>query len=69
MTLTDYMCQEERKVEDLLEDYIRKCGGRLIAATRNNTNDTSTRGTIITRKQKWEEKQPYGRFKQLTSDI
>ena len=43
--------------------------GRLIAATRNNTNDTRTSGTTITRKQKWEEKQHYGRLKWLTSDI
>ena len=28
-----------------------------------------TSGMIITRKQKWEEKQLYGRFKRLTSDI
>ena len=52
-----------------LEDYIQKCGGRLIAATRNNTDDTRTSGATITRKQKWEEKQLYGYFKQLTSDI
>ena len=35
-----------------LEDYIEKRGGRLIAATRNNTNDTRTNRTTITRKQK-----------------
>ena len=35
-----------------VEYYIEKCGGRLIAATRNNTNDTRTSGTTITRKQK-----------------
>ena len=52
-----------------LEDYIEKRGGRLITATRNNTNDTRTSKTTITRKQKWEEKQLYGRCKQLTSDI
>ena len=52
-----------------LEDYIEKHGGRLITTTRNNTNDTRTSGTTITRKQKWEEKRLYGRFKQLTSDI
>ena len=33
-----------------LEDYIEKRGGRLIAATRNNTNDMRTSGTTITRK-------------------
>ena len=52
-----------------IEDYIQKRGRRLIAATRNNTNNTRTSGTTITRKQKWEEKQLYGRFKRLTSDI
>ena len=52
-----------------LEDYIEKYGGRLIAATRNNTNDTRTSGMIITRKQKWKEKELYGHFKWLTSDI
>ena len=52
-----------------LEDYIQKRGGRLITATRNNTNDAKTNGATITRKQKWEEKQLYGNFKGLTSDI
>ena len=50
-----------------LEDYIRKRGGRLITAIRNNTNDTRTSGTSIIRKLKCEEKQLYGRFKRLTS--
>ena len=35
-----------------LEDYIQKRGGRLITATRNNTDDTRTNRMIITRKQK-----------------
>ena len=52
-----------------LEDCIQKHGRRLTTDARNNTNDTRTSGTTITRKQKWEEKQLYGRFKQLTSDI
>ena len=34
------------------EDYIEKRGGRLIAATRNNTNDNRTSGTTIIRKKK-----------------
>ena len=50
-----------------LEDNIEKRGGSLIAAIRNNSNDTRTSGTTITRNQKWEEKQLYGRFKRLTS--
>ena len=52
-----------------LEDYIQKREGRLIPATRNNTNVTRTSGMKITKKQKWEEKQLYGRFKRLTSNI
>ena len=52
-----------------LKDYIEKHGRRLIRATRNNTNDTRTSRMIITRKQKWEEKQLCGHFKRLTSDI
>ena len=46
-----------------LEDYVEKRRGRLITATRTNTNDTRTSRTTITRKQKWEEKQLYGSFK------
>ena len=52
------MCQEEMEEEDLPE---------LKTATRNNTNDTKTSGATISRKQKWEEKQLYWRFKRLTS--
>ena len=52
-----------------LEDYIQKCGGRQITATRNNTNDTRISRAIITGKQKWEEKQLYGRFKRLINNI
>ena len=48
---------------------MEKRGGRLIAATRNNTNDMKTSGMTITEKQKREEKQLYRRFKRLTSDI
>ena len=35
-----------------LEVYIQKRGERLIRATRNNTDDTRTNRTTITRKQK-----------------
>ena len=52
-----------------LEDFIEKRGGRLITSTRNNTDNTRTNWTTITRKQKWEEKQLYGRFKRLISNI
>ena len=52
-----------------IEDYIEKHGGGLITATRNNTDNMRTNRTKITRKQKWEEKQFYGHFKRLTSNI
>ena len=52
-----------------LESYIEMIGGRQIAATRNNTNDTRTSWTTITKKQRREEKQLYGCFKLLTGDI
>ena len=51
------------------EDDIKKHKGRLIAVTRNNTDNTNINWTKITRKQKWEEKQLYGHFKQQTSEI
>ena len=51
------------------EDYIEKREGKQITATGSNTDDMRTSGTTITRKQKWEGKQLYGRFKWLTSDI
>ena len=75
------MYQEKKEEEDLpasetvdtsiqrLEDYIQKREGRLITATRNNTDNMRTNRTTITRKPKWEEKQLYGHFKQLISDI
>ena len=50
-----------------LEDYIEKCRGRLITATRNYTDNIKFNKTERTRKQKWEEKQLYGRFKRLTN--
>ena len=52
-----------------LEDYIQRHGGRLIIATRNNTDKTRTNRTTINRKQKSEEKQLYGRFKRLLNNI
>ena len=45
-----------------LEEYIEKRRGRLIKATRNIDNTRINRTEII-RKQKWEEKKVYGRFK------
>ena len=51
-----------------LEDYIQKRGGRLMTASRNNTDNTRTNRKTITKKQKWEEKQLYGHFKRLISN-
>ena len=38
-------------------------------ATRNNSDEMRINRTKVARKQKWEEKQLLGHFKQLTSDI
>ena len=48
-----------------LEDYIEKHERRLITAIRNNTDNTMDNKMTITRKEKWERKQLYGRFKRL----
>ena len=52
-----------------LENYIEKHEGGLITAIRNDTDNTMDNTMTITRKQKWEEKQLYGRFKQLINNI
>ena len=52
-----------------LEDYIGKHEKELITAIRNNTDNTIDNRQTITRKQKWEEKQLYGRFKRLINNI
>ena len=52
-----------------LEDYIEKHEGGLITAIKNDTDNTVTNRMPKTRKQKWEEKQLYGRFKRLINDI
>ena len=48
---------------------MRQRGARLITATKNKTDHTKTNRTNVTRKQKWAEKQIYGRFKRLKGDI
>ena len=45
-----------------LEDCIEKHDGGLITAIRNDTDNTMDNRMTITRKQKWEEKQLFGRF-------
>ena len=52
-----------------LDDYIEKHEGGQITATRNDTHDTKANRMTITRKQKWEEKQLFGHFKRLISNI
>ena len=52
-----------------LEDYIEKHEGGLIIVIRNETENTMNKRMTITRKQKWEGKQLYGRFKRLINNI
>ena len=52
-----------------LKDYIQKHDGGLITAIRNDTDNTMDNRRTITRKQKWEGKQLYGRFKRLINNI
>ena len=47
------------------EDYIEKHDWGLITAIKNDTGNTIDDRMTTTRKQKWEEKQLYGRFKRL----
>ena len=82
VTLTEYMFLEKKggggliSIEDSVHtsiqgfvDFIEKCGERIITATRNNSENERSNRTEISRKQKCYEKQLYGRFKQLTSEI
>ena len=52
-----------------IEDYIQKHDGGLITAIRNDTDNTMDNRMTITRKQKWEGKQVYGRVKRLINNI
>ena len=52
-----------------LQDNREKRKERLIKATRKDTDNTRINRTEMTRKQTWEEKQLYGRFKRIISDI
>ena len=52
-----------------LEDYMGKHEGWLITVIRNDTDNTMANRMTITRKQKWEEKQLYMRFKRLINNI
>ena len=57
------------RIVQRLQDYIQKHEGGLITGTRNETENTMNNRMTITRKQKWEGKQLYGRFKRLTNNI
>ena len=52
-----------------LEDYIEKHKQGLITAIRNDTDDPINDRMTTTRKQKWEKKQLYSRFKRLINNI
>ena len=52
-----------------LEDYIEKYERGLITAIRSDTDNTIDDRMTTTRKQKWEEKQLYGRIKRLINNI
>ena len=52
-----------------LEDYMEKRRDCLITATRNDTNHTMTNNENNKKAKKWEEKQIYGRFKRLISNL
>ena len=75
------MYLEKREEEDLpasntvdasiqrLDDYIEKHERGLITTIRNDTDNTIDERVTTTRKQKWEGKQLYGRFKRLINNI
>ena len=52
-----------------LEDYIQKHNGGLITIIRNDPDNTMDNRRTITRKQKWEGKQIYGRFIRLINNV
>ena len=52
-----------------LKNNIQKHEGGLITATRNETENTMNNRMTITRKQKWEGKQLYMRFKWVINNI
>ena len=52
-----------------LKNYIEKYERGLITAIRNDMDNTIDERVTTTRKQKWERKQLYGRFKRLVNNI
>ena len=80
--LRDYMFQEKREEEDLpalktslthryndSKTIYKKHERGLITTFRNDTDNTMDNRITITRKQKWEGKQLYGRFNRLINNI
>ena len=71
------MCQEKREEEDCqdrrqswhIHTTTWRHEGGLITAIRNNTYNTIYNKMTITRKQTWEGKQLYGRFKRVINNI
>ena len=59
----------DASIQQQLEDYIEKHEGGLITIIRNDTDNTIDERMTTTRKQKWEGKQLYGRFKRLINNI
>ena len=51
-----------------LEDYIKKRKGEQVTDITNDTDNTMDNRITITRKQTWQEKQLYGRFKRLINN-
>ena len=64
-SIEDSVVASIQRLEDLLENR----DGKLITATRNNTDNMRTDRKTITRKQTWEEKQLCGRFKRQISNF
>ena len=52
-----------------LEDYVEKHEGGQITAIKTDMDNKVTKRMSITRKQKWEGKQLYGRLKRLINNV
>ena len=64
-SIEDSIDTSKQRLEDDIEKYERG----LITAIRNNTDNTIDNRMTKIRKQKWEGKQLYGRFKRLINNI
>ena len=56
-------------IDTMTRNYIEKHEGGLIIAVRNDTDNMMDNRMTLTRKQKWEEKQLYGRFKRPINNL